>query len=579
MAKGKAKISSSEDLPPSRTRSLRSRKRECSPDQASLIDDPQAAAHPKDAEGDDTKTLQPPLQDCSVIISQQDLAEEHFCLTKQNGSIAEERAEVPDADATRVVVTGQEDAVKNGSGDTQFENCGLHTDDDDDISKISNKEKSEPEQYHESPNQTCNDQFEVLLPVSEEGKECFTTAMEEQVGPMDNSDLEKIQDTTSDMCLGDLKELAVGLPAKKKRRMGSSGLSERERSCFLQKQNRENGHNGVEGIERQLYTEAPHTVILEEDRCSPGLPPSPLTTSADNIPKQSDAEMSSLCGEDDRAETEVQITVTTSDETTTMCDPGPSQGKSSEVEGGAASDPELPGNPDSCQISKGEEGDHLENQEVQGLKEPTAENRGDMPEEEMKNGEDMAEEVQLSSAITSETSQNEEHDNQDAVEAACPEKGSPTRTNGVMCDDKGASSANSQSGGLNCGSVEFCAAAVTPSVLETKFSCDPDDEPAAGPSTLNDEHTQAKDPSNTLASGYLDYVSDSQLNTIVLTEEVVMKKEEEADPLGQLEDASGLVCGLIRELSSLNRKVMAAHRELENLRRSSQTSKDLCMLS
>ncbi|KAM6939516.1 uncharacterized protein FYW49_007434 [Xenentodon cancila] len=403
--------------------------------------------------------------------------------------------------------------------------------------------------------------------------------MDEHVGPKDNSDLEKIQGTaqyaSSDMCMGDLKELGVGLPAKKKRRMGSCGLSERERSCFLQKQNRENEQNGMETLQRRLCSETTHTAGLEEDTCPPPI------TSAGNILEQGEAEpkvQSSLCGYD-RAGTEVHITVATSDDTKTVRDPGASQGKSLEAEGGAVTDPELPGNPDSCPIAKEEEGGHLENQEVQGLKEPTAKNTDDMPEKEMKNGEDMTAEVHLSSAITSETRRNEEHESRDAVEAACPEENSLTRKNDAMCCDKDASSANIQCGGLNCGSVEFCEAAVTPSVRETKYSCDPDDDAAAGPSPVNAEHTQASDPSNALASGYLDYVSDSQLNTIVLTEEVVMKKEEEAGSFGQLEDASDLVCGLIRELSSLNRKVMAARRELENLRRSSQTSKETCVLS
>ncbi|XP_036795790.1 uncharacterized protein LOC118936517 isoform X1 [Oncorhynchus mykiss] len=62
----------------------------------------------------------------------------------------------------------------------------------------------------------------------------------------------------------------------------------------------------------------------------------------------------------------------------------------------------------------------------------------------------------------------------------------------------------------------------------------------------------------------LDDVSDSQLNTITLTE----KEEEEGH-----EDATELVCGLIRELSYLNRVVMATHRELESLRRGNKTAR------
>lgn len=65
--------------------------------------------------------------------------------------------------------------------------------------------------------------------------------------------------------------------------------------------------------------------------------------------------------------------------------------------------------------------------------------------------------------------------------------------------------------------------------------------------------------------GGLDDVTDSQLNTIVMTEEV-MNVEKGASAV-DYEDGTELIRGLIRELSSLNRTVMATHREIENLRR------------
>ncbi|KAG7316087.1 hypothetical protein KOW79_020953 [Hemibagrus wyckioides] len=60
-------------------------------------------------------------------------------------------------------------------------------------------------------------------------------------------------------------------------------------------------------------------------------------------------------------------------------------------------------------------------------------------------------------------------------------------------------------------------------------------------------------------------MTDSQIHKIALS----MELEDQPDPedCDQQEDASELVCGLIRELSSLNRTVMAAHREMELLRR------------
>ncbi|KAK6300811.1 hypothetical protein J4Q44_G00289090 [Coregonus suidteri] len=96
-------------------------------------------------------------------------------------------------------------------------------------------------------------------------------------------------------------------------------------------------------------------------------------------------------------------------------------------------------------------------------------------------------------------------------------------------------------------------AAVTPGGSEeNNHSASPD-------LTRDDDDAAVVDPFGALA---LDYVSDSQLNTITLTE------EEEGE-----EDATELVCGLIRELSSLNRVVMATHRELETLRRGNKTAR------
>ncbi|XP_041696940.2 RNA-binding protein 25 isoform X2 [Coregonus clupeaformis] len=96
-------------------------------------------------------------------------------------------------------------------------------------------------------------------------------------------------------------------------------------------------------------------------------------------------------------------------------------------------------------------------------------------------------------------------------------------------------------------------AAVTPGGSEeNNHSASPD-------LTRDDDDAAVVDPFRALA---LDYVSDSQLNTITLTE------EEEGE-----EDATELVCGLIRELSSLNRVVMATHRELETLRRGNKTAR------
>ncbi|KAL6481909.1 hypothetical protein MHYP_G00099890 [Metynnis hypsauchen] len=66
-------------------------------------------------------------------------------------------------------------------------------------------------------------------------------------------------------------------------------------------------------------------------------------------------------------------------------------------------------------------------------------------------------------------------------------------------------------------------------------------------------------------------VTDSQLNSIALSLEVDDPPIPEA--FLHQEDATELVCGLVKELSSLNRIVMAAHRETELLRRGNRPPK------
>ncbi|XP_072240427.1 uncharacterized protein [Leuresthes tenuis] len=552
MVKGKAKINSSEDLPPPQTRSLRSRKRECPRDEASLTDDVQPTLHRMDTEGEYTGVVaslqQSALQKCAAIQNQ---PEEQSCFTKQDGSPKEKHAEISNVNFPNVAVTGKEEtAVINPNNDSELESSGVHPDDTSGSRK--NERDAASEECSGLPNQTSIDQLHVLLPVSEEGDESCAAALEKLVDEEESSNLETNQDTGEDtpssVCMVNAKESGVGLPASKKRRMGMCGRTEKERNLFL--------------------------------RCYV-----PLHIAADCITEQSNAALklqSSHCGEDDRAESEVHFAVTTSDGTSSVCDPGCSEGKGSEAEVGTVPGPELNGNPKSRQLTEEEEGENLGNQELRELKETTAEKMAEMPEEQVKRGEFGPAEVHLSSASTSHTNQNEEGDNQDAIKAAVPQMNSVAKTeeewkgemgSDTTCGEEEASSTDTKSEGLNCGSVELCEAAVTPSVPERNDNCDPEDYRPAGPSAGNGEHAQIRKPDDTYGSGCLDYVSDSQLNTIVFNEEEVTETEEQPDPSECLEDATDLICGLIRELSTLNRKVMAAHRELENLRRSSKTSR------
>ncbi|XP_035515472.1 uncharacterized protein LOC118326562 isoform X2 [Morone saxatilis] len=558
MAKGKAKKNNSA---PSQPRSLRSRKRDCPSDETSETD---ATLHHQDTEGSNTavdvtmlQCNQSPLQESTVISTQQHQAEEQSCITKQDPATEEKHAEATNVNLRNVVEEQEETTVTRPNNDSQLEGFRVHTDNVDDQEEIT------AEEGNRSPLQTCTDQLQVLLPTSEGADGSCATALEEQLGAKENSqcNLERNQET-SNVYMADVKEVtkeaAVGLPAKKKRRMGMCGLTEKERSHFLQTQKRENGLNTPERVE--LICNNTAGLVPQEEISSPSLSSS-LSIPASSVTEQEELLKlpSSHCGGNDRAETEDHMAVTTSAGTSTECDPGCSKVKSCEAEGGT-----VPGDTESDPPAETE---LLGNEEQQELQQGgAAETVAEKPQEQTKEGEYGSAVVVQSPAISlySNPTQSEGTENQDEIEAAPLHVNNVTRTRDEkkeeLADDAGdgnraeaaASFTDTQSGLLNCGSGELCKAAVTPSGSDRKDSkwCDPDDEP--GLSTLNTEHPQTMDAPDPFGSGYLDYVSDSQLNTISLAEEEVMEGEED---LGYPDcpDATDLICGLIRELSSVKR--------------------------
>ncbi|XP_076584012.1 uncharacterized protein LOC143319185 [Chaetodon auriga] len=550
MTKEKAKNISSESLAPAHPWSLRSRKRERPSDETSSADDVQATLHQQDTERNDTvdATLlqchQAPLQESAVISAQQPQAAEQSCPTKQDTTTEEEHGGATNVSVKNVTVA----TVTSPNNDCKIEVFRVT----DNESKHSGKGKEEitTEDCNRSPSQACNDQLQ--------GDGFGATALEEQLGTKENSlcNLERNQEPSheerSSVYTTDVKdfrqEAAAGLPAKKKRRMGMCGLTEKERSHFLQTQRRENGQKGPKRADKQICNNTADLVAEEQITSSPLLP--------FLLSEKEKAEMtfqSSHCGGDDRAQTEVCIAVTNSDGTSTVCDPGYAKGESGEAEGDIVPALEQTGGTKSDPSAEEEVLGNLEQQELDGC---TAESMADKPQEQMKDRGDGTEVVDQSPTISFYSNPMETED-QDTMKAAPVQGNAVTRTRDekmgeLTCDDEdgeaGASSTDSRSGGLSCGSVQLCEAAVSPGGSERKNSTDP------------------------FGYGHLDYVSDSQLNAIALSEEEVMEREED---LGSphCHDASDLVCGLIRELSSLNRTVMASHRELQNLRRSSKSSR------
>ncbi|XP_020511379.2 uncharacterized protein si:ch211-286b5.2 [Labrus bergylta] len=570
MAKGKEKIQRSDSSAPAQPRSLRSGKRGRPSEEISETDVQTAICHQDTREtnaAEDPTLLQCPLLESTSASTQHEAAEQP-CPTKQN-PVTEENP----ADPTDVTVTDfaeqNETAVTKPNNVSKLEGFTVHSDNDADKVEIT------AEECKRSPTQTGNDHLQVFVPLSEEGDGSFTTVLEERADGNENSNcnLERNAETsreeptnayTADMKIT-TKEAAAVLPAKKKRRMGTCGLTEKERSHFLQTHKRENGQKEPERVETQVDDNTADLVAQE------GILSTHVLLSSISIPARSESQQNEAaiklqspnCEVYKRAEADVCVAVTTSDGSITVSGPGCSEEKSCGAEGGTEPDPEQTAEP-KLDLPAEEEGEEEE-------------------EEPMNDVSDGSVLVDQSPAIASSLnqSQNEEAEDQGEFETACQEVTGVTMTTQdekkeeLTGDDgntdrapAGASSTASQAGGLNCGSVELREAAVTPGGSEKDDSCEPEDEPRVSPSTRDAELRLTRDTSDPFGpDGCLDYVSDSQLNTISLTEEELTEREDALAFPDFQEDASDLICGLIRELSSLNRKVMATHRELESFRR------------
>ncbi|KAL6110434.1 uncharacterized protein ACO6RY_19512 [Pungitius sinensis] len=549
MAKGKAKTNNS-SVGTAQPRSLRSRKREFPSDGLSETGDIQAARHQhQDTEGGGTTVDASPFQ-----CHQSPLQES----------------------TVKALEEGEETAATNNDS---LKLKGFKGHGDNNANKVEkDKEEMTAKEFNTSPSRTCTDQLLVFSSISEEGDDA---ALEDQLGAEENSAChfekkqEVSQEVPSNVCMSDVKEnakeAAAGFPAKKKRRMGMCGLTERERSHFLQTKKQENGQNVPDKDGEQIFNNTADIAAEEEIVSSIS---SPLAVQEGNVAEQEKAEMnlqSSQCGGEDRAEPEVQTAPTATEGTCVASDPGCSKGNSCEVEGGERPGPEQTGAPKSDLPAVEKEEELFGNQLQQEHEGGTAEIVAEKLQEQLKAGNDGSAAVDRSAAITG-SSQSEETENRDVTEATLLQVNSVTRTrreeltggerDGGLAE-AGASSTHAPSGGVTA--VQPFEAPVTPSGSDIKDTCDSDGEP--GPSTVNAEPPQTRDTSDPFGSGYLDYVSDSQLNTIILTEEEVMEREEDLCST-EHEDATDLICGLIKELSTLNRRVMVIHRELENQRRS-----------
>lgn len=174
-----------------------------------------------------------------------------------------------------------------------------------------------------------------------------------------------------------------------------------------------------------------------------------------------------------RAESEACAAVSPSDGSTAGFDSGCSEGKGYEREDGIVTDSEQAGDLD--HLAEKEAGEDLGSQKLQELKVCTNEIMAEVPKNQEEAG---LAEANCSSAMSFCTSQDEKSDGQarllqvDSVTGTRDEKEEEISGNVFSGDgaDKNASCSHTQMGGLNCGSVEICETAATPSASERKDS-------------------------------------------------------------------------------------------------------------
>lgn len=207
---------------------------------------------------------QSPLQELTMISVVQGQGMEQSSLIKQDASI-ETKVEGTGVYLENEAFKGEEETiVNNPHNHSELESLRLHTEDN---TTKNGKDKEEKEADECNLSQTCTDQHKFFLPTSEEADGSCAAALDE----LDTSEnIERGQETSQDehsnVCIGKVKEVikkaVEGFPAKKKRRMGTCGLTEMERCHFLQTNKRGNGQNGTEGIERQINNDKDHVISL-----------------------------------------------------------------------------------------------------------------------------------------------------------------------------------------------------------------------------------------------------------------------------------------------------------------------------
>lgn len=243
------------------------------------------------------------MQECAPVTNQLNQTEEQSYLNKPDDSIEETRAE-------KVVKAseGQEINSTTTINSDAVGPQGFIMNPENDTNK-DGKEEINPQDASRSPPQTYTDQ----VITSEESDQTCATTLKEQLDAKKNSQRhlqrndKTSQEEPSNVCMAEdgevTKESTVGLPARKKRRMGMCGLTEKERCHFLQTQKRENGQIGAERIEKQFHNNTADLVAQEQIISPDPVWSSPLSIPEEGVTEQGKAEInlqSKHCGGDNR---------------------------------------------------------------------------------------------------------------------------------------------------------------------------------------------------------------------------------------------------------------------------------------
>ncbi|XP_077379498.1 uncharacterized protein LOC144020182 [Festucalex cinctus] len=470
----------------------------------------------------------------SIIISVQDQAVAQSSLTKSD-VIPDKK--VDDSTVNDTVKKQREATVTHPISDSQLELCPAR---DDSMSRKDKEEDKMTENCDQTLSRACTDQHKVFPLTSEEAGQSCSAALEDQQRTTKDFQCDLIRNQKAsqggpinesmDDSKDDKAEAVAGEPAKKRKRMGMCGLTEKERSHFLQISKNVNSRQKAE---EQMSTNG---VDIKSSLLTPSLLPTPAAIIAEYSEEKILHSSHDSAADRQRPVTEVHIPDAPSDGCDSVRTPS-LYDKSHAHEDVITPDPTIDTKSDPAAM---ENEYHLENpnpKEVDcGSPSITSSNV----------------EVQCVARTTNEKMHDRCGDVVDCVE--------------VKAD---ASSANNQQGDY---SVKLCEAAPSGG-LETNGMPGHDDDPNSG--AVSTEHPQTMKPAGFLGSGCFDFVTDSQLNNIELIEDEAIKEKVVQQSEGREEDASALMCGLIKELSFLNRSVMAAHREIENIRRGSKNLRSL----